>query len=101
MGEAETARLKDPRQDLPYRQQPPKLQRWLGEVEIAIKAPEDFLVESDSRGALLRRADFPVTRNNRLRDRQELDLPITVAGYVQRGEGPWVAGHTRLVRVFG
>ena len=32
-----------------------------GEVEITIKAPEDFLVESDSRGALLRRADFPVT----------------------------------------
>ena len=59
-----------------------------GEVEIAIKAPEDFLVESDSRGALLRRADFPVTRNNRLRDRQELDLPITVAGYVQRGGRP-------------
>ena len=59
-----------------------------GEVEITIKAPEDFLVESDSRGALLRRADFPVTRNNRLRDRQELDLPITVAGYVQRGGRP-------------
>ena len=88
MGEAGTVRRKGPLRDLPYRQQPPKLQRWLGEVEVTIRAPEDFLVESDSRGALLRRREFPVTRNNRFRDRQELNLPITVAGYVQRGGRP-------------